>query len=96
MEHTESAESTESEELTFFVHPAVEEAEARKIHSEIKRLVSTQGIKDICNYLKAMSDEKRILLPQEATKAYNELVRLGMPNGEGYNEKTFMKYYNKR
>ena len=26
-------------------------------------------------------------------KAYNELVRLGMPDGDGYSLKTFMKHY---
>ena len=65
------------------------------MHREIKRLVSSQGIQEICSYLSEMRDEGRILLPQEAKRAYNELVRLGMPNGEGYSEKTFMKYYKK-
>ena len=36
-----------------------------------------------------------ILLPQMAEKAYRELVRLGMSDGEGYSLKTFMKYYRK-
>ena len=40
-----------------------------------------------------MSNAQKVLLPQNAERAYNELVRLGMPNGEGYSLKTFMKYY---
>ena len=69
------------------------EAEEWQVHEEIERLVARQGIQEICKYLKGLSDAQRVLLPQNAEKAYNELVRLGMPNGEGYSLKTFMKYY---
>ena len=83
------------EQLTFLGHPSISEAEGRKVHREIKRLVSSQGIQEICSYLSELREKGKILLPQEAKRAYNELVRLGMPNGEGYSEKTFMKYYKK-
>jgi hypothetical protein len=81
------------EQLTFLVHPSISEAEGRKVHREIKRLVSSQGIQEICKYLAQLSADKKVLLPQNAEKAYNELVRLGMPDGEGYSLKTFTKYY---
>ena len=78
---------------TFFVHPSVDVEEQWQIHDEIVRLVARQGIQEICKYLAQLSDAQKVLLPQNAEKAYNELVRLGMPNGEGYSLKTFMKYY---
>ena len=79
--------------LTFFIHPSVDADQEWQIHDEIVRLVARQGIQEICKYLTQLSDDKKVLLPQIAEKAYNELVRLGMPDGEGYSLKTFMKYY---
>lgn len=82
------------EEVFKYIHPAVDSEETEwQIHNEIKRLVTKQGIQDICLYLKQMADEKRILLPTNAEKVYNELVRMGMPNGEGYTLKTFRNCY---
>ena len=78
---------------TFFVHPSVDADEAWQIHDEIARLATCQGIQEICKYLSQLSEAKKVLLPQNAEKAYNELVRLGMPHGEGYSLKTFTKYY---
>ena len=83
-----------NEELFHFIHPAIDSEEAEwQIHHEIERLVTKQGIQEVCQYLKKMADEKRILLPQNAEKVYNELVRMGMPNGEGYSLKTFRNCY---
>lgn len=82
------------EELTFLLHPAIVSNEEQwKIHDEIKRLVRAQGVQEICNYLWQMRSDNRILLPESPGRAYEELVRLGMPNGEGFNPKTFQKYY---
>lgn len=81
------------EPLTLFVHPSVDSAMEWQIHHEIKRLVARHGLQEICQYLLLLRDERKVLLPQNAEKAYNELVRLGMPQGEGYSIKTFMKYY---
>ena len=89
----EEAAPEERGELSLFVHPAVDADEQWRIHDEIRRLVARQGIQEICNYLQQLRDDKKVLLPQSAEKAYNELVRLGMPNGDGYSLKTFMKYY---
>lgn len=85
-----------TEKLCFFVHPAVsDEEEIWAIHDEIKRLVKNQGIQDICKYMDGMQNEKKILQPQSAEAAYNELVRMGMPDTDGFSIKTFMKYYRK-
>ena len=89
----EAATPVERGELSLFVHPAVDADEQWRIHDEIRRLVARQGIQEICSYMLQLRDAQKVLLPQSAEKAYNELVRLGMPNGEGYSLKTFMKYY---
>jgi hypothetical protein len=78
---------------TFFVHPSVDANQEWQIHDELARLVARQGIQEICKYLTQLSDDKKVMLPQNAERAYNELVRLGMPDGEGYSLKTFTKYY---
>ena len=50
---------------------------------------------EICQYLSKLESEEKIFLPQSADAAYTELVRMGMPDGEGFSKKTFMKYYRK-
>ena len=93
-QETSADESPKMEgEPTFFIHPSVEADQEWQIHDEIARLVTRQGIQEICKYLAQLSADKKVLLPQNAEKAYNELVRLGMPDGEGYSLKTFTKYY---
>lgn len=84
------------EELFHFVHPELEEDEAWRIHDAVKRVVKLQGIQIICQYLSQLRDENKVLLPPNPSAAYAELVRLGMPNGEGFSEITFRKYFNKR
>ena len=84
---------TGSEDLFLFIHPSISDDQERQIHNEVKRLVTRQGIQEICDYLKKLADDHKILLPMNMEKAYNELVRMGMPNGEGFSLKTFMKYY---
>lgn len=81
------------DELFHFIHPQVETSQEKKIHDEIARLVKRHGIQEICQYLLEMKDEKKVLLPQIAEKLYNELVRMGMPDGDGFSLKTFMRYY---
>ncbi|MBQ9191414.1 MAG: hypothetical protein IJ142_07415 [Bacteroidaceae bacterium] len=82
-------------ELFHFVHPELDETEAWRIHDAVKRVVKLQGIQMICQYLTGLKNEKKVLLPPNPAAAYAELVRMGMPNGEGFNETTFRKYYNK-
>ena len=88
-----AATSDQEEELLHFIHPEIEEEEAWKIHRAIKRLVAHHGIQEICEYLRQLSAEKRILLPKMPSVAYEELVRMGMPSDGGFNESTFRKYY---
>lgn len=81
------------EELFHFIHPSVDSDQEWLIHKEVKRLVARQGVQEICAYLKRLADDRKILLPQSPSAAYTELVRMGMPSGEGFKEKTFQKYY---
>ena len=81
------------EELCKFIHPKIGDEEGRLIHEEIKRLVRRNGVQTICEYLLQMAREERILLPPNPSIAYAELVRLGMPNGEGFSEKYFRNHY---
>lgn len=92
-----SAQATPLEEDLFhFVHPEVDEQEEVKVHQQVKRLVGRFGIKEICEYLTDMAASKKILLPQNVKVAYDELVRMGMPDGEGFAYKTFEKYYKRK
>lgn len=84
-----------NEERFHFVHPELDETEAWCIHDAVKRVVKLQGIQMICQYLTQLKNDKKVLLPPNPSTAYAELVRMGMSNGEGFNETTFRKYYNK-
>ena len=82
-----------AEELFHFIHPEIEEEEAWRIHKAIKRLVLYQKVPEICAYLKRLADKDKLLLPPNPNFVYEELVRLGMPTGEGYSENYFGKQY---
>lgn len=84
-----------NEERFHFVHPEIEDEEAWRIHQSIKRLVAYQKIPEICAYLKELKQKGKVLLPSIAAVMYNELVRLGMPTGDGYSEKHFSNSYTK-
>jgi len=88
-------EGERDEELFHFVHPELGDEEAWRIHDAVKRVVKLQGIQMICQYLTQLKNEKKALLPPSPSAAYAELLRMGMPDGEGFNETTFRKYYNK-
>ena len=83
------------EEWFHFIHPEVDDSEEVKIHQAVKKLVKRFGVKEICDYLSQLAREKKVLLPQKPNVAYDELVRMGMPNGERFALKTFEKYYRK-
>lgn len=86
----------ESKEVLFkFIHPSITGEQEMQIHKEVKNLVSRYTIPEICNYLKGMAKEKRIMLPPLASTTYDELVRMGMPNGEGFTLKTFQNNYSR-
>ena len=88
-------EYVDTDELFHFIHPAADSQQEWQIHDEVKRLVTRQGIQEICKYLTKLESEEKIYLPQSADTAYTELVRMGMPSGDGFSIKTFMKYYRK-
>ena len=92
----EESKPNRDEEMFHFVHPELEEQEGWKIHNAVKRAVKLQGIQMICQYLMQLKDDRKVLLPPNPSAAYAELVRMGMPNGEGFNEITFRKYYNRK
>ena len=105
--HTEDAEEVEFEELPaddglernderfHFVHPELDEEEAWHIHDAVKRLVAYQKVPEICAYLKELKQKGKVMLPSVSAVMYKELVRLGMPTGEGYSEKHFSNSYTK-
>ena len=88
-------EGLRDEEMFHFVHPELDETEAWRIHDAIKRVVKLQGIQMICQYLTQLKNDKKVLLPPNPSAVYAELVRMGMSDGDGFNETTFRKYYNK-
>ena len=83
------------EEMFKYVHPTLDDEEGWKAHDEVKRLVRRHGIQEICQYLNDMALEKRAYLANMPSAAYVELKRMGMPDGDGFSEKTFMRYYRK-
>ncbi len=89
------ADAQKRDEALFrYIHYTVDSEHEWQIHDEVKRLVTRQGIQMICQCLKQMNDEKKLLLPpNNPTDVYAELVRMGMPQGKGFNEVTFRKYY---
>lgn len=77
-----------------FIHYSISKEEGWAIHDEIKNLVARQKIQMICKCLKEMHNGKKLLLPSDNPSAvYKELVRMGMPNGKGFSEVSFRKYY---
>ena len=91
--HQEAQER--NEERFHFVHPEVEDDEAWRIHDAVKRLVAHQRVPEICAYLKELKQKGKVMLPSISAIMYNELVRLGMPTGEGFSEKHFSNSYTK-
>ena len=85
--------SDQTEEPFHFIHPAIDEEQEMKIHNEVKQLVKRQGIQMICQHLAHMQDEGKLLLPPNPSAIYKELVRMGLPQGDGYSEKNFKNYY---
>lgn len=85
----------QKEELFHFIHPKLDEAKAWSVHVAVKRLATNYRIPDICEYLKKLSSQEELLLPSNPSLMYAELVRLGMPTGEGFSEKNFSNSYTK-
>ena len=100
-EHQQSSDGTvsnkeeENEERFHFIHPEIEDDEAWRIHKAIKRLVAYQKAKEIGQYLYELKKEHKLLLPDSSDVMYTELVRLGMPTGDGFSKKYFSSCYKK-
>ena len=77
------------EERFHFIHPEIEDEEAWRIHNAIKRLVVYQKVPEICAYMKEQKLKGKVMLPSISSVMYSELVRMGMPTGDGYTEKHF-------
>jgi hypothetical protein len=90
-----SATSTSDQEegLFHFIHPSLDDDEGWKIHNEVKRLVRRQSVPDIIKYLRNLESENIIPLPTVSSVAYDELVRMGMPNTGGFSKEHFRKQY---
>ena len=94
-EQPECNQQKPDEELFHFIHPEIEEEESWHIHNAIKRLVLYQKVPEICDYLKKQAQKEKLFLPPNPSFVYQELVRLGMPTGDGYSEKYFSACYKK-
>ena len=88
-------EGQRSEEQFHFVHPELDEDEAWRIHDAVKRAAAHQRVPEICAYLKELKQKGKVMLPSAPAVMYSELVRLGMPTGEGFSEKHFSNSYTK-
>lgn len=86
-----------AEELCFFIHPSLNSEEGKEIDRQIRNLVRGRDILTICQFLGELDKQKKVLLPLQPQKAYQELQRLGMPGEEtkGFTYKNFQNYYRK-
>jgi hypothetical protein len=89
----QSNQQEPSEEIFHFIHPSLDDEEGWKIHNEVKRLVRRMSLPDIIKYLRKLASKDIVLLPLMPSSAYVELVRMGMPSGEGFSEKYFRNCY---
>lgn len=92
-EQPEGNQSEAGEELSLFIHPSLDDEEGWKIHNELKRLVRRQSLADIIKHLRKLESNNIVLMPIVSSVAYDELVRLGMPNTGGFSKEHFRKQY---
>ena len=85
-----------TEELFRFTHPRLDVKEEEEIDRQIRKLVKHSNIPAICKYLRELSKQNDILLP-DAQPMFEELHRLGMPGKDkrGYTYDNFVTYYKK-
>ncbi len=89
-----AATAGEPRDLFRFVHPALEDEDAWKVHREVEHLAGRFGVQEICRHLSLLRNGGKLLLPQCVKTAYDELARMGMPIAQnGFDYKTFAKYY---
>lgn len=86
-----------AEELFRFIHPKVtDDDERRKVHQEVKNLVSHFPLPEIFNHLSNMADDERIYYRTlNHAVVRKELERLGLPDESipNFSMKTFEKYF---
>ena len=85
-----------TQELFRFTHPRLDVKEEEEIDRQIRILVKHSNIPTICKYLRELSKQNSILLP-DAQPMFEELHRLGMPGKDkrGYTYDNFVTYYKK-
>ena len=66
-----------------------------KVHVTVNILAHNRDLDGVRTYLKELKQRGKIMLPSVSAVMYKELVRLGMPTGEGYSEKHFSNCYTK-
>ena len=92
-EQPECNQQKSDEELFHFIHPSLDDEEGWKIHNEVQRLVRRMSLPDIIKYLRKLESENISLVPTVSSVAYDELVRMGMPNTGGFSKEHFRKQY---
>lgn len=94
----EDVEPVEDEGDFFkFIHPSVTSLEEKKqISEEIKNLVRSLPLPEICRYLRQMYKDKRVYLNVKTDAMFDELHRMGMPDEsvQGFSQKNFQNYFN--
>lgn len=81
------------EELFSHIDPTViEESEQRRIHLTVKNLVTKFDLAQICERLNEMARNREIFVGKKE-KLYDELVRMGMPTGDGFSLKSFLNKF---
>ena len=85
-----------TQELFRFTHPRLDVKEEEEIDRQIRKLVKHSNIPTICKYLRELSKQNSILLP-DAQPMFEELHRLGLPGKDkrGYTYDNFVTYYKK-
>lgn len=87
------------DEADFFkyIHPSITSLEKKKqISGEVKNLVRSLPLPEICRYLRQMYKDKRVYLNVKADAMFDELHRMGMPDEsvQGFSQKNFLNYFN--
>ena len=94
----EDVEPVEDDENMFrFIHPSVTSLDEKKqISGEVRNLVRSLPLPEICRYLRQMYREKRVYLNVKTDAMFDELHRMGMPDEsvQGFSQKNFQNYFN--
>ena len=92
-----SSESHSDIPIFRFIHPSItDDRERLQVHREIKNLVRTLPLPEICRYLMEMRKNNRVYLSVKPEIMFDELHRMGMPDEsvQGFSQKNFQNYFN--